>query len=108
MTTSGKLIEKSNLEYMAYSRWINSQFYTYWAGQANSKKDEVFVVHYDLETYRSFTYTECKQMMDDTLRIKGKMNFIDNDEEAKEIQGYIKQFIESVDQRYLVEIRGGQ
>ena len=47
-------------------------------------------------------------MMDDTLRIKGKMNFIDNDEEAKEIQGYIKQFIESVDHRYLVEIRGGQ
>ena len=70
---------------MAYSRWIDSKFYTYWAGQANSKEDEVFVVHYDLETYRSFTYTECKQMMDDTLRIKGKMNFIDNDEEAKEI-----------------------
>ena len=45
MTTSGKLREKSNLEYMAYSRWINSQFYTYWAGQANSKEDEVFVVH---------------------------------------------------------------
>tara|TARA_R100001443_G_scaffold78177_1_gene85533 strand:- start:319 stop:645 length:327 start_codon:yes stop_codon:yes gene_type:complete len=108
MTTNGKLREKSNLEYMAYSRWIDSKFYTYWAGQANFKEDEVFVVHYDLETYRSFTYTECKQMMDDTLRIKGKMNFIDNDEEAKEIQGYIKQFIESVDHRYLVEIRGGQ
>ena len=108
MTTNGKLREKSNLEYMAYSRWIDSKFYTYWAGQANFKEDEVFVVHYDLETYRSFTYTECKQMMDGTLRIKGKMNFIDNDEEAKEIQGYIKQFIESVDHRYLVEIRGGQ
>ena len=108
MTINGKLREKSNLEYMAYSRWIDSKFYTYWAGQANSKEDEVFVVHYDLETYRSFTYTECKQMMDDTLRIKGKMNFIDNDEEAKEIQGYIKQFIEDVDHRYLVEIRGGQ
>ena len=93
---------------MAYSRWIDSKFYTYWAGQANSQEDEVFVVHYDLETYRSFTYTECKQMMDDTLRIKGKMNFIDNDEEAKEIQGYMKQFMEDVDHRYLTEIRGGQ
>ena len=67
---------------MAYSRWIDSKFYTYWAGQANSKEDEIFIVHGDLETYRSFTYTECKQMIDDTLRIKGKMNFIDNDEEA--------------------------
>ena len=93
---------------MAYSRWIDSKFYTYWAGHANSKEDEVFVVHYDLETYRSFTYTECKHMIDDILRIKGKMNFIANDEEAKEIQGYMKQFIEAVNHRYLTEIRGGQ
>ena len=93
---------------MAYSRWIDSKFYTYCAGQANSKKDEIFIVHGDLETYRKFTYIECKQMINDTLRIKGKMNFIDNDEEAKEIQGYMKQFIEDVDHRYLTEIRGGQ
>ena len=47
-------------------------------------------------------------MIEDTMRIKGKLNFIDNDEEAKEIQGYLKQFIESVDHHYLSEIRGGQ
>ena len=93
---------------MAYSRWIDSKFYTYWAGQANSKEDEVFVVHYDLETYRSFTYKECKYMIEDIMRIKGKLNFIDNDEEAKELQDYMKQFIESVDHHYLTEFRGGQ
>ena len=47
-------------------------------------------------------------MVEDTLKVKGKLNFIDNDEEAKEIQGYMKQFIEDVDHRYLTEIRGGQ
>jgi len=42
------------------------------------------------------------------LKVKGKLNFIDNDEEAKELQGYMKQFIEDVDHHYLAEIRGGQ
>ena len=95
---------------MAYSRWIDSKFYTYWVGKndVNSKEDEEFIVHHDLETYRSFTYKECKKMIEDTLKVKGKLNFIDNDEEAKEIQGYMKQFIEDVDHHYLTEIRGGQ
>ena len=95
---------------MAYSRWIDSKFYTYWATNNGvySKEDEVFIVHHDLTAYRSFTYSECKKMVEDTLKVKGKLNFIDNDEEAKEIQGYMKQFIEDVDHRYLTEIRGGQ
>ena len=95
---------------MAYSRWIDSKFYTYWAGnnKVYSKKDEVFIVHGDLERYRSFTYKECKEIIEDTMKVKGKLNFIDSDEEAKELQGYMKQFIEDVDHRYLVEIRGGQ
>ena len=110
MTINGKLREKSNLEYMAYSRWIDSKFYTYWATNNGvySKEDEEFIVHHDLETYRSFTYKECKYMIEDTMRIKGKLNFIDNDEEAKELQDYMKQFIESVDHHYLTEFRGGQ
>ena len=95
---------------MAYSRWIDSKFYTYLVGKndVNSKEDEEFIVHHDLETYRSFTYKECKYMIEDIMRIKGKLNFIDNDEEAKELQDYMKQFIESVDHHYLTEFRGGQ
>ena len=110
MTINGKLREKSNLEYMAYSRWIDSKFYTYWATNNGvySKEDEVFIVHHDLKAYRGFTYSECKKIIEHTLLVKGKLNFIDNDEEAKEIQGYMKQFIEDVDHRYLTEIRGGQ
>ena len=110
MTINGKLREKSNLEYIAYSRWIDSKFYTYWATNNGvySKEDEVFIVHHDLKAYRGFTYSECKKIIEDTLKVKGKLNFINNDEEAKEIQGYMKQFIEDVDHHYLTEIRGGQ
>ena len=32
----------------------------------------------------------------------------EDDEEATELQGYIKEFISDVDHKYLTEIRGGQ
>ncbi len=87
---------------MSYSRWLDSKFYTYWAAHNNvyDKGDEVFIVHHDLTTYRGFTYSECKDMLGDILKIKGKMNFVDNDEEAKELQGYMERFIVDVDKEY--------
>ena len=42
------------------------------------------------------------------MKLKGKMNFINNDEEADELQGYMKKFIGDVDHKYLTDIRGGQ
>ena len=107
---NGKLKKRNNevnklREIMSYSKWLDSKFYTYWAASNTvyDKGDEVFLVHHDLTTYRGFTYTECKGMIDDTLKIKGKMNFVDNDEEAEELQKYIKQFIENVDNEYLTK-----
>ena len=87
---------------MSYSKWLDSKFYTYWAAHNNvyDKGDEVFIVHHDLTTYRGFTYSECKDMLGDILKIKGKMNFVDNDEEAKELQGYMERFIVDVDKEY--------
>ena len=107
---NGKLRKRNNgvnqlREIMSYSRWSNSKFYSYWASNNTvyDKEDEVFLVHQDLTTYRGFTYTECKEMLNDTLKVKGKMNFVDNDEEAKELQKYMKQFIEHVDNEYLTK-----
>ena len=87
---------------MSYSRWIDSKFYTYWASknEVYDKEDEVFLVHHDLRSYRGFTYTECKGMIGDILKIKGKLNFIDNDLEAEELQGYMERFVADVDKEY--------
>ena len=95
---------------MSYSRWLNSKFYTYWASPHDvyQKEDEMFIVHHDIQTYRGFTYSECKELIEDKIKLKGKLNCIDNDEEAEELQGYMKQFIESVDHQYLTGICGGQ
>ena len=39
-------------------------------------------------------------MIGDMLKIKGKMNFVDNDLEAEELQGYMERFIVDVDKEY--------
>ena len=94
---------------MIYSRWINSCFYTYWcSSKAERKEDELFACHVDLETQVMITYEECKKIEDSLMSIKGKINQIKDDEEATELQGYIKEFISDVDHKYLTEVRGGQ
>ena len=54
------------------------------------------------------TYEECKRIENSLMSIKGKINQIKDDEEATELQGYIKEFISDVDHKYLTEVRGGQ
>ena len=86
---------------MSYSRWINSTFYTYWClSDAKSKNDEVFMCHTDIYKYYRFKYTECKRIVEDLTAIKGKINEIKGDEDAMELQGYIKEFVKSVDKEY--------
>ena len=53
-------------------------------------------------------YEECKRIENSLALIKGKINQIENDEEAIELQGYIKNFIGDVTHKYLTETRGGQ
>ena len=94
---------------MSYSRWVNSCFYTYWcSSKAERKEDELFSCHVDLESQVMITYEECKRIENSLMSIKGKINQIKDDEEATELQGYIKEFISDVDHKYLTEVRGGQ
>ena len=75
---------------------------------AERKEDELFACHVDLETQMMITYEECIRIVDSLILIKGKINQIENDEEATELQGYIKNFIGDVNHKYLTEVRGGQ
>ena len=94
---------------MSYSRWVNSCFYTYWcSSKSERKEDELFACHVDLASQVMITYEECKRIENSLMSIKGKINQIKDDEEATELQGYIKEFISDVDHKYLTEVRGGQ
>ena len=93
---------------MSYSRWVNSPFYTYWCtSNTKQKENELFNCHVDLKIVISLTYENCKKIEDNLTLIKGKVNRINDDEEAKELQGYIKEFIKDVDKHYLLYGRGG-
>jgi len=100
---SGRLKErrKTELEKMSYSRWIDSIFYTYWCvSDAKNKNDEVFICHTDIYKCYKFKYIECKRIVGDLTAIKGKINEIKGDEDAIELQGYIKEFVKNVDKEY--------
>ena len=86
---------------MSYSRWLDSTFYTYWyTTDAKNKNDEVFICHTDIYKCYKFKYTECKRIVGDLTAIKGKINEIKGDEDAIELQGYIKEFVKHVDKEY--------
>ena len=96
-----KRTKKSQLEKMSYSRWITSTFYTYWSvSDAKNKNDELFMCHTDIYKSYKFKYIVCKRIVEDLTSIKGKINEIEGDEDAIELQGYIKEFIEHVDEEY--------
>jgi len=86
---------------MSYSRWLDSTFYTYWCvTDAKNKNDEVFICHTDIYKCHKIKYIECKKIVENLTAIKGKINEIVGDEDAIELQGYIKEFVKDVDEEY--------
>ena len=97
------------MEKKSYSEWSTSKYYTYWNKvSVYNKEDEIFICHTDIKRYYGFTYTECKKFVDDPISVKGRINEIDDNEQAEELQGYMKEFIKDVDFRYESKLRGGQ
>ena len=98
---------------MSYSRWINSDFYTYWcSSKVYDKQDELFACHTSLEGQHMFTYTECKSFIKDPLTIRDRIkDVIVSDKDLDELTGYMSEFISDVDLSYdrkLINLRGGQ
>ena len=56
---------------MSYSRWISSDFYTYWCSSPIpvDREDELFALHATLEETHLFTYAECKQILTDGSKL---------------------------------------
>ena len=98
---------------MSYSRWINSSFYTYWcSSKVYDKHDELFACHTSLEGQYMFTYTECKEFIEEPFELVSRIKDISlTSEEVKEIIGYMSEFVSDVDLSYdkkLINLRGGQ
>ena len=98
---------------MSYSRWINSDFYTYWcSSQVYDRGDELFALHCSLDATHMFTYTECNKILGDGTTLVEKVKDVQlTYEDVEELRGYMRQFIYDVDLSYdkkLINLRGGQ
>ena len=70
---------------MSYSRWINSQFYTYWcSSKVYDKHDELFACHASLDGQHMFTYTECKEFIEEPFKLVSRIkDVLLNDDDIK-------------------------
>ena len=96
---------------MSYSRWINSEFYTFWSGSGASKReDEQFCCMVSLESTPHFCYNEVKDMIKNPDLLRHKITDDLLPDHIEELLGYMKAFIKDVDLKYerkLINIRGG-
>ena len=96
---------------MSYSRWTNSEFYTFWSGSgATKKEDEEFCCMFSLDSAPHVCYSEVKDM----IKIPDLMRYKITDdlypEHIEELLRYMKAFVKDVDIKYeqkLSELRGG-
>ena len=97
---------------MSYSRWINSNFYTYWcSANVYDKHDELFACHTSIDGQYMFTYTEVTEFIEAPHTLKNRRKSVElSNAEITEITVYMKKFIEDVDIEYnkrLILLRGG-
>ena len=96
---------------MSYSRWINSEFYTFWSGSGASKKeDEQFCCMFSLDSSPHFCYSEVKDMIENPDLMRHKITDDLYPEHIEELLRYMKAFVKDVDIKYeqtLSELRGG-
>ena len=96
---------------MSYSRWTNSEFYTFWSGSgATKKEDEQFCCMFSLDSAPHFSYNEVKDMIKNPDLMRFKITDDLYPEHIEELLRYMKAFVKDVDIKYeqkLSELRGG-
>ena len=96
---------------MSYSRWISSEFYTFWSGSgATKKEDEEFCCMFSLDSAPHFSYNEVKDMIKNPDLMRHKITDDLYPEHIEELLRYMKAFVKDVDIKYeqkLTNLRGG-
>ena len=87
---------------MSYSRWINSEFYTYWcSSDAKIKEDELFALHFNLDNSYNIKYNDiCKMIEDKEYFMNFFQNEIGNDADYHEIMSYMIRFKDDIENEY--------
>jgi hypothetical protein len=85
---------------MSYSRWGDSDWYTFWQdSKCDTKEDEVLALWLSIDKTYNFNYKELTNFTSESI-----MELYDVSQElADEAMGYIKCFLEDVDEEYAGE-----
>ena len=90
---------------MSYSRWIHSDFYTYWCSTKSDKKeDQIFMCHTGLLEQHELKYGQVKDYLGDKEALMYDL-YID-EKAADELQGYMRSFVRDVNIKYDGEDKG--
>jgi len=81
---------------MAYSRWLQSRWYTYWLCQDNVPNLEFYEEVFVICSLISFTFEELFENMDACLDKVRRADQEATNEEIEELRGYMNQFLEDV------------
>ena len=85
---------------MSYSRWMCSEFYTFWSSsKVYSKGDEIFSCLISLDTQHDLTYHDIKQLLTNPKKIQ-ELEGVDNKASARELESYMLRFVDDVDNEY--------
>jgi hypothetical protein len=86
---------------MSYSRWSNSEFYTYRESTGlDGKDDQVLSCWWSLDLVHRFMYSEVVDLVNDRSTLQRLFNGILSEELTDELIGYMNQFISDVNNEY--------
>lgn len=89
---------------MSYSRWSNSDFYTYWcSSEASKPEQELFACHCDLDIVHHWRLDKIEQFLLNTASLVEDVEWGDHiptEVQVTELIGYFKIFVDQVRKHY--------
>jgi hypothetical protein len=84
---------------MSYSRWSNSEWYTYWcSGTSHKQSAQCLSISYSISDGKDITYGELKELGSTGIVDKMKGLFPDaSEKDIKSLLGYIDEFMDDVE-----------
>ena len=87
---------------MSYSRWLYSDFYTYWcSSNATEIDEEIFAIHFSLDNQIEVRYDDaCRMVEDKEFFMDSLQEIICDEADYHELVSYLIRWIQDVKESY--------
>lgn len=83
---------------MAYSRWVTSDWYTFWCAHPRNSRETRLTAIFEICGVCQFTAKQLRDNIDEC--VKEAMEITDYEYDEEELKGYMKAFLADVDEKY--------